>query len=138
MSYRTTDTAVRGIIEGVDDLFDLNPFIETANSIVTALCLAAYTNNDAINAPKYLELIERWLAAHFYSVDHSRLLQEVIGRSREMIEGKIGMGLQLTHHGQQIMNGIDFLGTLASFGQPRKKVKVVWLGKKRPWWRCGW
>lgn len=122
MPFRTDGTQVRGIIQVDDEEFDLDPFIETANLVVTALCSSfAYTDIQ-------LEMIERWLSAHLYSCDHSRLMEQVIGRARDLIQGKIGLGLQLTHHGQQLYNGIDFLGSLSSFGQPRKKVKVTWLG----------
>lgn len=125
---RTTDTAVRGIIEGVDEEDDLDPFIETANIVVTALCEQIYLLADSVNGPSQLELIERWLAAHFYSCDRSRLLTETIGKAKDGIEGKIDLGLQLTHHGQQV-KGIDFRGALADFGQNRRKVKVTWLGR---------
>lgn len=122
---RTTPSKVRGIIEGVEEDFDLDPFIETANMLVSAMCAPlGYTSSQ-------LEVIERWLAAHFYSCDHSRLLEEVIGRSREMIEGKVGMGLQLTHHGQQVAL-LDYLGGLTSVASGTvKRVRMRWLGRTR-------
>lgn len=121
---RTNSEAVRGIIEGIDDDFDLDPLIETANMIVSAKCASlAYTTAQ-------LRIIETWLTAHLWACDHSRLLKEVIGRSEEIIEGKVGLGLDLTHHGQQL-KGIDFLGGLADFGLTRRKVKAIWLGRTR-------
>jgi len=123
---------VQGIIQGIDaDDEQIDSFITTSVMVVTALCAPAYTKLSVLNAPSQLTIIATWLAAHLWSCDNSRLQQEIIGRSQEMIEGRVAFGLQLTHHGQQLMNGIDFLGTLSSFGQTRRKVKATWLGRTR-------
>jgi len=131
-TFDTNDDAVRGIIDDIPDDFDLSGLIETAHFVVTNVCQTTYIayNPDTTFINSTLEMIERWLTAHLYSCDHSRLLIEQIGKARDMIEGKVNLGLQLTHHGQQLM-GIDFLGTLSSFGQTRRKVKVTWLGRTR-------
>ncbi len=124
MPVRTDDEAVKGIIVSADEeeSVDLSPFIAAANMLVSARCLPlAYTEDE-------LTIIETWLAAHFYSCDRSRLGQEVIGKASETIVSRVDLGLNLTHHGQQVQV-LDYLGGLAGLGTDRKKIKVTWLGK---------
>ncbi len=78
---RTTADLVEGIIE-VDDTIPLDPFISVANELVTEYCLTAGYSDTR------LELIERWLSAHFYSVRDRRVTSEGAGGVSESMESK--------------------------------------------------
>lgn len=143
---RTTAEAVggeEGIIE-VDDSISLEPFIEAANELVTEIC-AAVMQDDGVtpfHSNSRLELIERWLSAHFYAVRDPRAHVEQVGLIRSHFESKVEYGLKNTRYGQQALR-FDTSGALAAFDnalettkqldlpgveEPGKKVKVRWLG----------
>jgi hypothetical protein len=106
MAIRTDEDAVKGIIE-VDDSIDLTPFIEVANNVVDQVCLASSYSNAT------LELIERWLAAHFYATRDPRTNQESVKGIIEQFEGTTKVGLNNTRYGQQALL-IDTAGNLAA------------------------
>lgn len=118
---RTTEEAVRAIIE-LDDDFDLDPFIEPANALVTARCAPL-----AYSAAQ-LELIERWLSAHFCTVLDPRTIQEQAGSVQASYQSKVDLGLYTSHYGQHALV-LDFLGGLANLGEKdRVKTSLTWLG----------
>jgi hypothetical protein len=125
MAVRTTSAAVAGIIE-VDSTISLTPFIEIANELVTECCDGAgYTD-------ARLELIERWLAAHFYSVRDQRASSETAGRVSESKQTKVDLGFNVTVHGQQALR-LDTAGGLAALDKRtlagrKASVGVTWLG----------
>jgi hypothetical protein len=125
MSY-TTDTAVRGIIE-TDAAIDLSPFIDTAASLVEDICVPL-----GYSTAK-LELIERWLAAHFYAIRDKRIESEKVGPLSEAKEKpKLDLALNNTTYGQQAML-VDTLGGLAAWNDQivngnTGAVSVTWLG----------
>ena len=123
---RTTDAAVQGIIEH-DATISLTPFIEVANALVTELCLTS--GYDATR----LELIERWLSAHFYAVRDPRVGFETVKGVGQSFTRKIDYGLRVTHYGQQALL-LDTAGNLASLNKRTKDgakgtAGVSWLGK---------
>ena len=124
---RTTAALVRGIIE-TDDVTipDLDPFIDTSNTLVTECCagVAAY---DAAR----LELIERWLAAHFYAIRDNRRSNEQADVS-QAFQYKLGLILQVTMYGQQALM-LDTAGGLAALSKKMEKgvatnAGLTWLG----------
>lgn len=118
MPIRTTPDRVREIADEVsEDDGDVEGFIESASILVDVRC-APLGYSDA-----ELENIERWLAAHLYHVDRSKLLDERIGRAGERKMSQVGLGLDLTHHGQQVKLLFDYKNGL------RREVKMVWLGR---------
>ncbi len=124
---RTNQTLVAEIID-ITAGFDITPFIQTANSIVTRWCTDStfgYTNDQ-------LELIERWLSAHFYSIYDQLPQSEHAGVVSASYQGKTGMMLQATTYGQQAMVA-DYMGGLAALQKrltegvaPRPGVR--WMG----------
>lgn len=107
---RTTPNAVNNILETNIGDTDLTPFIETANLIVTEhLTAAAIT--PALSAAR-LELIERWLAAHFVRVREERVTEMSAAGTRTKYEGQDGMGLRATKYGQQAI-ALDPTGILS-------------------------
>ena len=126
MAIRTTDAAVKDIIE-VDSAIATTPFIEVASSIVDDCCTSSsYTTAK-------LELIERWLAAHFYAIRDQRVASEKAGPVGQNFQYKLGLNLANTMYGQQAML-IDFKGNLAALSKQMEKGKLskigaTWLGK---------
>lgn len=126
---RTTDEKVGEIIE-VEEEDDLSPFIESASSLVEEE-LAQYEN--ATTKPTLstarLELIERWLSAHFYAVLRPRTVAEKADVVSERFESKVDLNLANTRYGQQAMV-LDTSGTLKGLNDPQGKTKVSlhWLG----------
>jgi hypothetical protein len=127
---RTTSTNVEKIIE-VTAGVDLEPFIETASELVTEHCVSS---TDPYTSTR-LELIERWLAAHFYAIYEPRVASERAGPVGENKQYKLGLNLAVTTYGQQAML-LDTKGSLAALsagveqGKSRKAV-VTYLGKTR-------
>ena len=123
MANRTTYAAVALIVE-VDASIssDLAPFIEVANNLVTQVC----TDSDYLDAT--LELIERWLSAHFYAVRDLRRDSEKAGSVSRKFQYKVALNLQVTVYGQQAMM-IDTAGNLAAVNsEQRRVVSATWLG----------
>lgn len=122
---RTTEASVKGIIE-VDEDISLTPFIEIANALVTEHC--STDDYDAVR----LELIERWLAAHCYTIRDMRVEAEGAAGMKEKKQSKIDLGFDTSHYGQTAMR-LDTEGGLATLNEKTKKgggisVGVSWLG----------
>lgn len=125
MAVRTTESAVQGIIEH-DSGISLAPFIEAASAVVTKHC------TDSSFTATELELIERWLAAHFYAVRDPRAVSEKAGSVSETRQSKVDLGFDVTHYGQMAMR-LDWSGALASLNQQAKQggrvaVSLDWMG----------
>ena len=123
---RTTSTAVEEIIE-VDSNISLTPFIEGANALVTECCGDSenYTATD-------LELIERWLSAHLYTIRDPRVEVEKAGPVSQKMQSKVDLGFDTSHYGQMAMRlewegGLSALNERVKNGQ-RRLVGITWLG----------
>lgn len=121
---RTTASAVEGICDVIEDT-DLDPYILPANELVTEVCVPAGYSDER------LELIERWLAAHFYCVFDPRAQSESAGVSASY-EGTAGMYLERTRYGQMAMildtaGGLAQLNTQTEAGKVRT-LSISWLG----------
>lgn len=122
---RTTESAVQGIIEH-DATIDLDPFIEVANALVTDVCTGSSYSSTK------LELIERWLSAHFYAIRDPRAESEKAGSVGAKYFGKVGLNLSVTRYGQMAMV-LDTAGNLAALSKRMEdglstSVGVTWLG----------
>lgn len=125
---RTTEANVQGIIK-TNASISLTPFIETANALVTAKCA---DQEDSDYDDTHLELIERWLAAHFYAVRHLRAASEKAGSVAESKQFKVDLNLSVTIYGQQAMI-VDYEGYLANLNKKvasggRRRVGIWHLG----------
>lgn len=118
---RTTSILVSGICD-VDPADDLEPFIETANEMVTEHL------TDLLDDAR-LEKVERWLAAHFYCILRPRAMSESAGPVSETIESRVDLGLNVTRYGQMAMV-LDSTGTLKALNNTKgkKTVGIDWLG----------
>lgn len=128
---RTTAALVGGIIE-LDASISLDPFIEAANMLVTQCC-----NGLAVEySTTELAIIEKYLAAHFYTDRDPRAESEKAGPVAEKFQSKVDLGLSTSHYGQRAML-LDYHGGLASLNKQvrdgvKKTVGVVWLGTEDP------
>lgn len=130
MAVRTSEAAVEAIIE-TDATISLTPFIEVANALVTECC-ADVDDYDATR----LELIERWLSAHMYTVRDMRAESEKAGSVAEKKQSKVDIGFDTSHYGQTAMR-VDTAGGLAALNIRIKKgiastVQVNWMGTENP------
>lgn len=119
---RTTTEAVAGIAEvDLNSVPDLTPFIETASAIVDDHCL-----NSGYDSTR-LELIERWLAAHFYKIrDQATSLESARGVSVQY-QHKVDLFLSNTMYGQQAMT-LDSAGNLAAWQMSMQEGKRTTVG----------
>ena len=132
---RTTSVLVAGIIEWDSDTtksshIPLAPFISIANELVTECC------GDGDYTATRLELIERWLSAHFYHHRDMKPEQEKAGSVSQKLQSKVDLGFDNTHYGQAAMR-LDTEGGLAVLNERIKKgkratVSVTWLGTADP------
>lgn len=108
MAIRTEASKIRKILKVSNSVPSLDPFIETASNVVDTHCTAS-GYSDAT-----LELIERWLSAHFVILYDRRRASEKIGPLSTSYEsGDLGMGLKATAYGQQALI-LDHKGSLAA------------------------
>ena len=127
MAIRTTSEAVGKLHPAgsdEDEDVDFTPFIETANNLVDQVCL----ESDYSDAT--LELIERWLAAHFYAQLDPRTVMEEVRGARERFEGETKIRLDNTRYGQQAMI-IDTAGNLKALNEGKGKItaKALYVGE---------
>jgi len=82
-----------------------------------------------------LELIERWLSAHFIAIRDPRVASEGAEGLSQSFMYKVGLGLQQTTYGQQAML-LDTKGGLSSLNGDSNSGKgrtagITYLGKER-------
>lgn len=125
---RTTRELVATVVEVDANITDLDPFILTANLLVTEVCVPEGYDDER------LELIERWLAAHFYIVRDPRAANEKAGSVGIAYQfAQLGMHLQGTMQGQQALL-LDTSGALANLnkttseGTKKKTLSATWFG----------
>lgn len=141
---RTTAALVRGIIQTDEDV-DLTPFIMMANAMTTNNCTYPKPGQDPTQFPPYtdgyidsqMELIERWLAAHYYTIYDNQLSRAKAGSVAVGFQFKIDLGLKASMYGQQVLR-LDQYGGLAALDNTvntkrQIKVGINWIGK-RPCW----
>jgi len=129
MAYRTTEELVGTIIE-LDDTISLEPFLLSANELVTEFC------SDANYTDTRLELIERWLTAHFYCQLDPQTQSESVGGISQSYEGSTGFGLKRSRYGQMAMRldtagGLAKMDALIEAGKKGLIPSLTWLGKTR-------
>jgi hypothetical protein len=136
---RTTKALVAGIIEVDSNVIPsdaaMAPFIEVASELVTEWCTGDNGPATAYAVAR-LELIERWLAAHFYTVRDPRAASEgVSGGPTATYQSAVDRGFDTSHYGQTAMR-LDTNGGLtrlnSSILRGGGNVRVVWAGTPYP------
>lgn len=132
MAVRTNATNVKAIIEVDSSIIvsdsDLDAFITTANELVTEICTGTTNGPTPVYTATRLELIERWLTAHFYAIRDPRAKSEKAGSVGVSYRGKTDLNLALTHYGQQAMM-LDTNGGLSRLDKGKGlTATVLWAG----------
>ncbi len=135
MSYRTTPTLVAGIIK-IKKGMDVTPFIAAANSLTTNICGAAGYSDGYEGST--MELIERWLAAHSYTIFDNPLSMARAGSVGAGYQYKVDLCLDSSMYGQMALL-LDTKGLLAATSNTAKiirkiQISMTWLGRNRA--RC--
>lgn len=132
MAIRTTAEDVEDLLDhSVDTSTDLDAYIETANMIVDDNLLN-YGYSDA-----KLELIERWLSAHFYTLAQKPTIvsESADGASESYDVKTLGTNFASTRYGQQAML-LDYRGKLAALGKKlesgRMRIGTAYMGRISP------
>jgi len=132
MAVRTTDDNVKAILVGhydTDGAPALTAFIATASSLTDYVDTCDTLDELSTTT---LELIERWLAAHFYAHADQLAKSKATGDASVSFQGMTGKGLDSTQYGQTAMN-LDVTGCLAKknkeMTEGKVKVGITWLGK---------
>lgn len=95
MAIRTTSALVQGVL-GADygqkpsgELPSLTPYIRIANQVTDRVATAAVDNKNITLTSAELEVIETWLAAHFYTkMDPVYTSKSTGGASGSFVRGK--------------------------------------------------
>lgn len=136
--YRTTSVLVQGIIQTAAGV-DLTPFIAAANMLVTNVCTYQLNPYSDGFVGSQMELIERWLAAHFYTAYDAQLVAAKAGSAGASFQYKIDYNLGSSVWGQQAMI-LDQRGSLAKFNNSMRTKRRVRIGvwgpgcHHRGWW----
>ena len=110
---RTSAVSVCAVLETDLEEAEVNPFINTANILVTEY-LAGEGPSDAL-----LQEIETYLAAHFVTLRDRRTATEGAGGVSFSYQGNFGMGLDSSQYGQtaQVLDSTGILSTLSDEGR---------------------
>ena len=124
---RTVPSAVQAILgpnyaTGVS----LVPFIDAATDLVDSVAESAAGDGESLTTTR-LELVERWLSAHFYHcsdpVYQSRSTEGASGQ----FQGQSAMGFDGSRYGQMAIR-LDTSGYLRALDKGSRP-SFVWLGK---------
>ena len=130
MAARTTIASVRGVLNrDYDGSANLQPYIDTATLVIDRAKELA-TAEDVTLSSAVLEMMERWLAAHFYCQSDKPYQSRNTKGASASFAGKTGMYFESTLYGQTAMR-IDPSGSLQSIGgKERKILTAAWLGEE--------
>lgn len=120
MALRVSEDEVREIITPDSDITDLIPFISAANTLVSEELVGKGLSEHR------LKEIERWLTAHFISIQdrHAGRVQfEQVGETRASYP-KLGEGLKHSSYGMQVLV-LDTSGTFAALGKTKARFRVI-------------
>jgi len=113
---RTTPAHVIAILGSNYDSLnnpDISKFVDTASILVDFI---ADNDPDDLMTATNLEVVERWLSAHFYAHSDQLYQSKNTGASSGNFQGQTAMCFQSTQYGQTAMT-LDFTGVLARRNQ---------------------
>lgn len=131
MAVRTTANAVEGLFDEINDDLDMDTFIVVANNLLNRVCID--DDGEYLYDAETMELIERYLAAHFYAITDKQLAVESAKGVSAHYQHKIDLVLMVTHWGQMACV-LDISGKLAQLskdtaeGNSRATTSIKWLG----------
>lgn len=127
---RTSSAAVQALLlRNYDGSSSLTPFIDTASSLIDQVVTMAAAKVSPITVTSVqAELLERWMAAHFYACqDALYTSRSTMGGSGSFQVGQPDEGFGATEYGRQAM-AMDYSGSLKQLSK-KKRAVAVWLGK---------
>lgn len=128
MAARTTISAVQGIL-GVNynGKTPLGRFIETATMMVDHVKTMAATKEITLTDSE-LEIIERWLSAHYYCVNDPLYTSRSTGGSSGSFQrGTSGDGMAGTEYGRNAID-LDYSNSLRNLNK-QQRARAYWVGK---------
>jgi hypothetical protein len=131
---RTTAVLVKALLAPGKD-YDLrsepslDPFIDTAALLVDDIVECA-TARGVVLTDARLELIERWMAAHFYKQSDQAETSRSTGGASASFQGQTGLYLDGTKYGQtaKLLDTSGCLATIAG-ATGRQSARGFWAGK---------
>ena len=124
---RTTNTNVQ---DALGDNYVSGDSVDAAIDAATLLVDRVSTlDTGSVLSSAALEMIERYLAAHFYAISQQIPESEGVGKSSTKWQGRTAMGLDFTQYGQHAML-LDFTGTLKSINAGKSRPNITWLGQR--------
>lgn len=122
---RTDVIKVAGILAGNwDGTTGLQPFIDAAGNLVDDI--VTYDEDGVMSAAK-LEIVERYVAAHFYACQDPMYRGRNTGKAGGQFHGDSGLSLDFTPYGQTAQD-LDVSGYLRA-NQKGGIVSAAWLGR---------
>ena len=137
---RTTSTLVIGILGRDYDSQpevgappSLTPYIDTASALVDDIVANAVALGLPALSAGRLELIERWLSAHYYQQSDQGFTSKSTDGASASFKGQTGKGLNGTQYGQSAitLDTTKYLQKIAAEvdGNQAKTATLLWLGK---------
>lgn len=129
---RTIPIAVQAILGGTanasnwDGITDLTPYIDSASAVVDRVVATALSNKSITLSAVEQELIERWLAAHFYTVMDPLYMSKSTRGASGSFQRKTGEGFECTDYGRTACQ-MDYSGSLRAIGL-RQFASGAWAG----------
>jgi hypothetical protein len=127
MPQTRTDSGKVGDILGDDwdRKRSLTRFIATANVVVNQVSVCAARRELPLDA-QTAELLESWLAAHYYKCSDQQFAQETTDDASAIYTGKTDKFLERTTYGNTALR-LDISGCLEAFDK-RKVARGFWAG----------
>jgi hypothetical protein len=116
MAQRTTTLKVQEILGDNWAGSNVQPYIDIASSIVDQANTLAFSAKGFSLTPTQLELMERWLAAHFYCTMDPIFMQKATDGASGSFQRKVGDGFDATDYGKAACN-VDTSGVLTAIGK---------------------
>jgi hypothetical protein len=135
VATRTTPDAVRAVLQRDYDAKgrpSLNRQVQTASAVVSRVDACAKAKNVTLTAEE-LELIECWLAAHFYAVSDKPYASKNTLNASGSFHGRTDMSLDATLYGQQAQV-VDYSGCLTAISK-HAEANAFWAGKEPKDWK---
>jgi hypothetical protein len=118
---RVSSAEVLAIMDLGSGVTDVDAFIAGATLVVTERLGEKGLSDDL------LKEIERWLSAHFVSINLPKIMEEKIGGASQKYEGIVFIGskkgLDTTRYGQQVLV-LDSTGTMSNIGKVAASISV--------------
>jgi hypothetical protein len=132
---RTTNALVIAVLGKDYDTnknLDVTPYVAMASNLVDRVVVMAnnkgmpYSDPNPAIVGSPTEIIERWLAAHFYAVMDKPYMNKSTQGASAGYGGRLDMGLDFTQYGQQAQMA-DYSYSLTNINK-KQRASGQWLG----------